>query len=282
VSGSRPTQYGRSSGVDLASALASKGHFVFTVEQAKEHAPAGVPATQVPYLLKMLTDSGWLVRLRRGLYAGTGKLPGGVDVPPFVVATSLVEPSAIGLWSALAFHDLTDQPPLTVTAITPRKVVTPSMRTSSGDRSRHTWVVAGIECVFVTLRQPRYSLGLEEVWLDERFRVLMTDRERTVVDSLALPRHFGGVGEGLRVLEQHLPTLDVAKLVKYSAAWGSAAAAKRMGWALERASVDEDVLRPLLLIAERSPASSYSPLDPGRPLRGPRDARWKLTLNLAS
>lgn len=275
-------QYGRSAGVDLAAALAADGLFVFSVDDAKRHAPSGVPSSQVPYLLKLLTDAGWLVRLRRGLYAGTGQLPGGVDVPPFVLATSLVTPSAIGLWSALAYHDLTDQTPIVVTAITSSKVVTPSMREPTGSRRRHTWAVAGIECLYVTLREQRYRLGIERVWLDERFSVLMTDRERTMLDALALSRHFGGAGEGLAALQQHLETFDLPKLVGYATQWGSAAVAKRVGWALEQAGATGDVLEPLLAATRSSADSSFSPLDPGRPLRGARDRRWRLILNLSS
>jgi len=271
--------YALSRGVALAGELVGRGKYVFSAEDARQVAgEVGIPETSVWMLLSRLTEAGWLVRLRRGLYAGTGRLPGGVEVPPFVVATSLVQPSAIGLWSALAYHDLSDQAPVVVTAITPRKVVTPSMRGSDGDRGRHTWAVAGVECSYVTLREQRFELGLERVWLDERFSVPITDRERAVLDSFALPRHFGGVGEGLSALGQNASSLDAEKLVRYGAEWGSSAVAKRLGWSLEHAGVDMRLLRPLLPAS----TSSYSPLDPGRPMRGLRDRRWKLVVNLAS
>lgn len=152
----RPSgQYGRSAGVDLAAALAFAGLLIFRTEDAVSHAPPGVSPDHVSYLLKALTDAGWLVRLRRGLYAGTERLPGGVDIPPFVPASALVSPSAIGLWSALAHHDLTDQVPVVVTAITPRKVITPSMRTGQKPGGAHAWRVAGFECRFVTLSERR-------------------------------------------------------------------------------------------------------------------------------
>src|SRR5450756_322053 len=156
----RPSgQYGRSAGVDLAAALAFAGLLIFRTEDAVSHVPPGVSPDHVSYLLKALTDAGWLVRLRRGLYAGTERLPGGVDIPPFVPASALVSPSAIGLWSALAHHDLTDQVPVVVTAITPRKVITPSMRTGQKPGGAHAWRVAGFECRFVTLSERRYKIG---------------------------------------------------------------------------------------------------------------------------
>jgi predicted transcriptional regulator of viral defense system len=272
-----PGQYGVSDGVALAQALATAGLYIFATEDAVRLAPTGVAPTRVPYLLKMLADAGWIVRLRRGLYAGTGQLPGGVDVPAPVLARALVSPSALAHWSALAYHDLTDQVPVVVTLITPKKVVTPSMRGAGSDTGRHVWRVAGIECRFVTVSEKRYGIGLEWAWFDQRFRASITDRERTVLDLFAMPSRFGGIGEGIAVLDRAGDTLDIPKLVEYALRYGEIAAAKRLGWALERSGVATTELRPLLEL----PAVAYSPLDPGRSRRGGHDRRWMLTLNQA-
>jgi predicted transcriptional regulator of viral defense system len=173
-------EYGLSDGVRLSTALARAGVYVFTTQWAIDHAPQGLTAQRIRYLLKVLAASGWIVRLRRDLYAGTGRLPGGVDVPPFAVATSLVSPAVISHLSALSFHGLTDQLPFVVTASTPRKVVTPSMRRPGGGaEGRHLWRVQGIDYRYVTVIPSRFELGQETVWLDERFRVSITDRERS-------------------------------------------------------------------------------------------------------
>ena len=194
------------SGIALASELAKQGRFIFTTEEAKRVAAGlGMPESGVWMLLTRLADAGWIVRLRRGLYAGTGQLPGGVDVPSFVLATALVRPSAIALWSALAHHDLTDQVPIAITAITPRKVVTPTMRSTGESGDSHAWYVAGLECRYVTLVESRYAIGLERVWADERFTFCVTDRERTVLDAFAMPGRFGGISEGLGVLGLRRP-----------------------------------------------------------------------------
>ena len=271
--------YYLAAGVALAAELAKQGRLVFTTQDARRVA-AGLrmPESGVGMLLTRLTDAGWVVRLRRGLYAGTGQLPGGVDVPPFVLATALVEPSAIALWSALAHHDLTDQVPIAITAITPRKVVTPSMRSPGEARGKHAWHVGGLECRFVTLTESRYDIGIERIWADERFAFSITDRERTVLDTFAMPRHFGGIGEGLAVLDRALTTLDVGKLIDYALQYGSRALVKRLGWSLEQAGVEMSVLMPLLEV----PSPSYSVLDPGRPRRGKHDRRWRVIVNLGA
>jgi predicted transcriptional regulator of viral defense system len=271
-------KYGHSRGIELASSMARAGLYVFKTEDAVRLRPSEVEPAVVPYLLKVLADAGWIIRLRRGLYAGTGRLPGGVDVPAFALATAMVAPSAISHLSALAYHELTDQIPRVVTASTPRKVVTPSMRKTGGqeENRRHVWRVDGIDCRYVTVIPERFELGLETVWLEERFRVDITDRERTVLDLFALPRMFGGMGEAFSVVEMHLDRIDIEKLVDYAVKYHSIAVAKRVGWTLERAGVDMATLMPLLEID----ASHYSPLDPGRMRRGERDRRWMITMNL--
>lgn len=277
----RPTgEYGLSRGIALASSLAEAGLYVFTTEDAVRLRPSDISPTTVRYLLKQLTDAGWIIRLRRGLYAGTGRLPGGVDVPPFAIATSLVSPSAVAFFSALAHHGMTDQIPQVITAITPRKVVAPTMRgaeRAAGRRVRHLWHAAGLDFRYVTILPERFSFGIEAVWLDERFRVPITDRERTVLDLFALPRMLGGLSEGLAVLERVGEDIDLKKLASYALRYDSVAAVKRLGWSLEQTGSDPSALTSLL----ESPAPHFTALEPGRARRGPRDRRWMIIDNRA-
>ena len=270
-------EYGLTAGIALASNLAGAGLYVFTSADAVEMRPPEVCPAAVPRLLKSLADAGWIIRLRRGLYAGTGRLPVGVDVPPFAIATSLVKPSAIAHLSALAHHGFTEQIPLSTTAITTRKVVTPSMRGAQPLEGQHVWRTAGLDFRYVMVVPEHFDLGLEMIWVDERFRVPITDRERTVLDLFALPRLFGGVGEGLRILEQFREGIDLAKLVAYAFRYGSVAAAKRLGWSLEATGAGPAVLASLRELG----SSSYSALDPGRIRRGRYDRGWMIIDNRA-
>ncbi|MBU2603407.1 MAG: type IV toxin-antitoxin system AbiEi family antitoxin domain-containing protein [Actinobacteria bacterium] len=273
-----PGEYGLSAGIALAGSLADAGRYVFTPEDAVELRPPDIRPEAVPRLLKSLADAGWIVRLRRGLYAGTGRLPGGMDVPPFAIATSMVKPSAIAHLSALAHHGLTDQIPRVVSAITSRKIVMPSMRGArTGADGPHLWHVAGLDVRYVVIVPKHFELGIEMIWLDERFRIPITDRERTVLDLFAMPRLFGGLGEGLRVLEGAQGEIDVPRLVGYALRYGSIAVAKRLGWSLEATGASAGSLAPVLDLEARS----YSPLDPGRARRGRYDRRWMIIDNRA-
>jgi len=282
--------YGETLGVKLLRELAGRGFFIFTTEDAKAvAADLAIPETYLPQLLSKLAASGWLLRLRRGLYAGMGKLPGEVEVHPFAVATNLVSPSAISHWSALHHHGLTEQVPRRVTASAPKKVVTPSMRAASSQNremeerlagrqaGRHTWEVNGVEYEYYTVAADRF-FGIEEVWVDEHFRVPIYDKERSLLDGFAAPRLFGGLSEALGILEEHAGELDLEKLAQYALRYGKASVAKRLGWALDRAGVPRRVTAPLAKL----PMEGMRLLDPTRPRGGKYDERWMVQENLSA
>jgi predicted transcriptional regulator of viral defense system len=202
---------------------------------------------------------------------------GAPPVHPFTIAIHLVIPSAISHWSALHHQGFTEQVPRVVTAITPKKVVTPSMRGASERvrRQKHAWIVDGVRYEFVTVREAHF-FGFEEIWIDEYTKIPITDKERTVLDTFISPRMFGGMGEGLGIIEEHLPMLTLDRLVNYTCRYGKISVAKRLGWALERAGIEESALTPLL----EMPVTGYHALDPTRPRRGPCDRRWMIQNNL--
>jgi len=161
----------------------------------------GITENYLSQVLPQLADTGWLLRLRRGLYASTGRFLNEIEVHPFAIATHLVTPSAISHWSALHAYGLTDQVPHMVTAFTPKKIVTLSMRGGKGRTrsSKHAWEVEGLRYEYVSVK-PEHFFGIEEMWVDQRFKVPITDTERTLLEGFISPRRFGGIGEVLSIL----------------------------------------------------------------------------------
>jgi len=273
-------RYGLGRGIELASRLAGAGAYIFTIADAKQVAPdVGVPESAVAATLSRLADAGWIVRLKRGLYAGTGRLPGGFEVHPFAVATAIVKPSAVSRWSALSHHGLTTQVPLTVTVTSPKTVMTPSMRarTAGGEdpTPRHGWLVAGVTVDFASVRRDRF-FGVEQVWVDQQFRVPVFDRERTVLDLFAYPRAFGGLDAGLAVLGEHGDALDLDRLVGYALRYDAKSVTARLGWCAERVGMRAASLERL----RTATGPGLQVLDPTRPARGRRDARWTVLDNV--
>jgi predicted transcriptional regulator of viral defense system len=263
-------------GVALLKALAERGRPTFTVADAQRASEAsGIAPSYLSVLLHRLVRAGLLQRIKRGTYTLAAGVLGFPEAHPFAVGMALVDPCAVSGWSALNHHGLTDQVPHVVTLTTPRRVVTPAMRGATREEAS-VWKVAGQRFEIVTV-VPAHYFGHDEVWLGES-RVRICDRERALLDCFALPRRFGGLAEGLGIIEEHLHEIDVGRLVAHAVRYGAASVAKRIGFALERAGVKASLIDPLRAF----PMQGIRLLDPSKPARGTRDARWGLRVNLAA
>lgn len=270
-------QYGVTQGERLLRSLGGQGKFIFRMEDAHKEAQ-GLGIKNLRVLLSQLVRGGWLQHLSRGLYAFAAVTPASPQIPSFAIATALVKSSAISHWSAMHHHGFTEQIPRTVTAFTPRRVITPGMRRTGGHRAdKRYWEIAGVRYEYIFVTQAAF-FGIEEIWMGEFFKVSITDRERTLLEGFISPRYFGGLGEILSILENHLRTVNIDKLIGYALRYKKAAVIKRLGWALESAGVAEDKLAPLL----NFPLTNYRVLDPVRPLSGRHNKRWMVDENLLS
>jgi predicted transcriptional regulator of viral defense system len=199
------------------------------------------------------------------------------DIHPFVISTYLFQPSAISHRSALQYHGLTDQLSQIITASTPMKIVTPSMRDKELRqlKIKHMWQIGDVYYEYINIQKMNF-FGIEKIWLDEDSHVFITDKERTLLDVFIYPKMFGGIGEALGVLENALANIDIQKLVDYAIQYDKKSVIKRLGWALEYFDVPAKKLEPLL----KTPMSYYCRLDPFAPATGPCNKRWMIQNNL--
>ena len=267
-----------SQGMRLLRQLFLSGKRIFNMQDALSAAALEkIPHNQVRKILSSLARHGRALRLRRGLYIGIGLQPEEILTHPFVISTSLIQPSAISHWSALQHHGLTEQIPQIVTASTTQKVVTPSMRDKSppSQKTKHAWIIDDIRYEYITIQQ-KHFFGIEKIWLDEHFQVPITDKERTLLDVFIYSKMFGGMGEALGIIENSLANIDIKKLVDYAIQYNKKSLAKRLGWALEYFGVSSQLLSPLLNVS----ISYYCRLDPSSPAVGSCDKRWMIQNNL--
>jgi predicted transcriptional regulator of viral defense system len=217
-----------------------------------------------PQFLERLQTKGWIRRIRRGRFAVI-PLSSGDDRSPqlheFIVAMELVSPAIIAYWSALNHYAMTEQIPRTVFVATDHPV-----RRQPGE-------VLGVAYRIVSLKPDKF-FGVTRDWIGEvPFNI--TDREKTIVDGLDLPRHVGGVGEISKALSSSWKILDEKKLRQYALKIGNSAVTKRLGFIMERLGLgDVEALR------EEAPlAPGFSALDPTMPKRGKYNRRWGLLVN---
>lgn len=265
-------------GIELVRKLAEAGDRIFTAERAREIAPSvGLSPGYFNQALHHLARSGWIVRLRKGLYSLSGPVPGISPLHEFEIAMALVQPAAIGHWSALSHHGLTDQTPRRVFVLTTARSV-PRLRGEKARRSGEGYPVGDTIYQFAQVKPERF-FGIEELWVEELWvnegRIKITDPERTLLDGLTSPQYCGDFSEVLHAFTARGPKLDLERIIGYALKL-DAATAKRLGWVLEHEGVDPARLERLRAV----PIKGYRVLDPTGPRRGPCDARWMVQVNL--
>ncbi len=244
--------------------LAKMGtRFTFSIEDARQALghKMGDPTRQ---FLERLHQKGWIRRIRRGRFAVIPLSSGDERTPQlheFLVAMELVSPAAIAYWSALNHHGMTEQLPRTVFVATNRPMPHPPKE------------ALGITYKVVALRPAKF-FGIVRDWVDEQ-PFWITDKEKTIIDGLDLPRCVGGVGEIAKALASAWGELDEAKLREYSAKIGNSAVAKRLGFLMEMLGFgNPEALRKAVPLAP-----GFSALDPTLPKKGKYSRRWGLLVN---
>lgn len=259
--------------LQLIRSLASEGDRIFTVERARElSVSAGLSDGYLRQALHRLTKSGWLLRLRKGLYALSPATPGVISAHEFEIAMALVPHGAISHWSAMHHHGMTDQTPRKVFVTVPADRPIPQSRI---DERREGSSVQVADTVYRFIRvKPERFFGTEKIWVGET-RVTITDPERTLLDGLMMPHYCGDFAEVLHAFEVIGDRLNLERIVEYALRLG-AATAKRLGWVLEKQGVGPDRLESLMKV----PIKGYRTLDPTGPRKGPCNSRWMIQENL--
>jgi predicted transcriptional regulator of viral defense system len=254
--------------------LTGANNRIFTTERAREFAPAaGMSDAYLLQALHHLTRSGWLIPLRKGLYAVSSAAPGVSPVHEFEIAMALARPSAISHWSAMHYHGLTEQIPRRVFVLTPAGVSIPRLRGRLDADNRDGFRVAGIVYQFVQTK-PEWFFGAERVWIGEA-QVAVTDPERTLLDGLSKPQYCGDFAQSVHAFEMRGDRLNLSRIIDYALRL-DVTTAKRLGWVLESLRVPSSELTALAEL----PAAGYGNLDRSGPRSGPHNRRWMLRVNL--
>lgn len=261
--------------MELIRLLRERGQSVFGTVDAQDIArEIGIAPSYLKIVLRELRERGWIQRIKRGTYAITAGLSGfSLDSNSFSMGMALVDPCAISGWAALNYHEFTDQIPQITELTTSKKITTPAMRgkaanpASAWHVNKHTFEIVSII--------PAHFFGYDYIWINE-VRVRIFDRERTLLDCFAMPRRFGGISEGLGIVEQCLDQFDIERLIRYAIRYGKDAVSRRVGYALEIAGADVELLRPL----QEKSGKGYRLLDPTKPQQGKYAKKWGLLNNL--
>jgi predicted transcriptional regulator of viral defense system len=209
-----------------------------------------------------LVHKQWLDRLKSGTYLivplAAGET-GEYTEHEFVIASHLADPMYVSYWTALNYHGLTEQVPLTVFAATTEQVP---------DREIH-----GVTYTFITLTAAKF-FGYDSVAVNAQ-QVNVASVEKTLVDCADHPEHCGGIGELAKGLAA--ADLDQATLTEYLLRLGNGAAIKRIVYLADL--LDVELAQRDELVAAFT--SGYSKLDPTRGDEGRHVSEYRLLVNVS-
>jgi predicted transcriptional regulator of viral defense system len=269
--------YSQSRGLKLLESAVREFGPIITLEQLKPIARMQqLSDTHLRFLISSLASGNWIEIIKRGTYLVKSPLYGG-EIHPFAIADALIQPMAISHWSACAHHGFTTQSPTIVQASSPKKVITPEMRSgrAHSPRGRAIWQVYGLEFEFIHVSQKLFW-GFERLWVNLWHQVNITDMERTALDLIARPDVFGGYSAAIEILENALEKVTIKRLVEYALKHDTGSVIKRLGWALEKLGVSEQELEGLQIY----PVGRYYPLDPKLSYDAHKNARWMVLENI--
>jgi len=119
--------------------------------------------------------------------------------------------------------------------------------------------------------------GLEKIKVRDA-EVIVSGRERTLIDLVYFPEPIGGMKKAFEILKEQIKSrkTDIAKLIKYALKFPDTSTVKRIGFILEKAGLNNRKLMPLLKAAKKT---SLINLYPSKSRKGRINRKWMVIEN---
>lgn len=173
---------------------------IVTSEQIYEQGKGVWDQQVAKNVVTRLTHNGWLIRVKRGLYAISDLSNRGfLSLSPYVVAHLLVKDSYVSFESALSYHGMFDQ--LTNKTISISQVQYKTVQLQS------------VEYSFVKVLD-KWFFGWQEVSIDNKI-VRMATAEKALIDMIQFHKSKYTVDLVVEKLSQYKSSLDLQKMTEY-------------------------------------------------------------------
>ena len=211
---------------------------------------------------------GLVTRLKPGLYNlvpfELGRATEHIG-SPYLIAREVAgnAPYYLSHGTALELHRMLTQPNLIIYVSCTRRI--------------RPQTIGGYEYRFVLVTEAQ-MFGIAKHWVTKEQCVMISDMERTIIDSLRRPDLAGGITEIAKGLWMKRDSLNIERLIDYALRLDVGAVLRRLGYLLERNGMaNETTLRPL----RNKLSATYQRLDPVLPQEGSFLSRWRLRLNVS-
>lgn len=256
-------------GVTFIKAIAERGYRIFNIDQMRELSKEfGISNSYINECLSILRQQGWIENIKPGLYSLSPILLSGHPVSEYEIAMSLIDQVAIAYWSAMHYHQLTQQIPHKIFLLTITDTKLP--RTVIG-KDREI-VINKIHYHLLSIKKEHY-FGIKKFWI-ESVKVNITDLERTLVDAISKPKYCGGFAEVVEAFKLAQDKIDIVRIINYSKMMG-VSNMRRLGWTLEYIGIKSELIQELQIRF-----SGYIKLNSSGPNTGQFNKKWGVRINI--
>ncbi len=225
-------------------------------------------ASSARNLVHKAQQRGLVTRLKPGLYNlvpfELGRTSEHIG-SPYLIAREVAgnAPYYLSHGTALELHRMLTQPNLIIYVSCTRRI--------------RPQTIGGYEYRFVLVTEAQ-MFGIAKHWVTKEQSVMISDMERTLIDSLRRPDLAGGITEIAKGLWMKRDSLNIERLIDYALRLDVGAVLRRLGYLLEcNGMANETTLRPL----RDKLSATYQRLDPVLPQEGSFLSRWRLRLNVS-
>ena len=135
-------------------------------------------------------------------------------------------------------------------------------------------VICGISYKFIRIPENR-MYGLETIKVKDT-DVIVSSKERTLIDLLYFNKPVGGIGSAVGIFSQVVKEqkCGIKKVVEYAARFSNITTRKRIGIILEKLGISDATLRPLAQSVKETAISSLTGTRKGKLIK-----KWKVIVN---
>ncbi|MBU1200274.1 type IV toxin-antitoxin system AbiEi family antitoxin domain-containing protein [Patescibacteria group bacterium] len=203
---------------------------IVTSEQIYIEAKGSWDQQQAKKIITKLVSNGWLIRIKRGLYAISNfSNRGFLSLSPYTVANLLVKDSYVSFETALAYHGMFDQLIDKVISISQVRYKTVKLNTT--------------EYGFINTKD-KFFFGWQEVKIDNRTARVAT-MEKALIDTVHFHKSKYSIDLVIEKMSKYQTSLNIARLSKYVSKMSSTTI-KIFGYIFDLLNIDSSSLHELV------------------------------------
>jgi len=210
----------------------------------------GWEKTKINNLIHTLTKKNIITKIKRNHLTLTKNLPH----KSHEIATEIIKPSYVSLWTALSYYGFTEQQTKTIQLI------------STKQKKDIKKEAINIE---VTTLKPDRFYGYRK----NNFPI--AEKEKALIDSLFKPDKVGGLQEYTKCLTNAWSQIEEKRFIEYLIKFNNKSMTSRAGYLIEETGLETKNINTL----QKNKSQTHVKLNPNKPKKKKYNNRWNININ---